>query len=622
MNLAGRNIGRRNFLGIVIRTINQDLSISQKFIGSVVCLVIIPMIFLTLVFYFKFQQILEKEVSSSYEQVVAQYVGSIDNKLTLYRNLLDSITVNGMVQDIFSRQDQFRINSTLDIGRKFSKEIDNQLFVKNSNEIYAIMLYALNRQFPSDGIHTSNVEKVKNEAWYQEMIKRSDTTHYFSYIIKGLDLNVVSLVKPIPDLTGNRYLKKLGFAKIDLVATSLFKMDNRRADRDNYDIYILDPAGTVLFTNSTKPFPFTGKKNLHEILGSDTGRWTIKDSNHNGILIHHKIGGCGWTAFVMFQNDELENKVKEIGSFILFIVLLMLLILICLTALFTRIFTRRTLLLTDKMNRIEKGELTVGSVIDGKDEIGNIDRHFNRMILRLNDLINENYIQKIEKREAELKALQFQINPHFLYNTLESISAIASVYGCREICTICEKLGAMFRYNINKDHSEFVPLIEEIQHIQNYLYIQKVRFGDKFTTFFDIPDELKDCKVLRFILQPLVENALYHGFEGKRVQGCLEISAFVTDGSLIIMIYDDGQGMTAEQVERINTYINENDSRSIGEYKESIGIKNVNSRIKLVCGEEYGITIKSTLNSGTQVRITLPFDHAKGDGNVQNPDCR
>ena len=191
MNLAGRNIGRRNFLGIVIRTINQDLSISQKFIGSVVCLVIIPMIFLTLVFYFKFQQILEKEVSSSYEQVVAQYVGSIDNKLTLYRNLLDSITVNGMVQDIFSRQDQFRINSTLDIGRKFSKEIDNQLFVKNSNEIYAIMLYALNRQFPSDGIHTSNVEKVKNEAWYQEMIKRSDTTHYFSYIIKGLDPNVV-----------------------------------------------------------------------------------------------------------------------------------------------------------------------------------------------------------------------------------------------------------------------------------------------------------------------------------------------------------------------------------------------------------------------------------------------
>ena len=278
MNLAGRNIGRRNFLGIVIRTINQDLSISQKFIGSVVCLVIIPMIFLTLVFYFKFQQILEKEVSSSYEQVVAQYVGSIDNKLTLYRNLLDSITVNGMVQDIFSRQDQFRINSTLDIGRKFSKEIDNQLFVKNSNEIYAIMLYALNRQFPSDGIHTSNVEKVKNEAWYQEMIKRSDTTHYFSYIIKGLDLNVVSLVKPIPDLTGNRYLKKLGFAKIDLVATSLFKMDNRRADRDNYDIYILDPAGTVLFTNSTKPFPFTGKKNLHEILEAtpDGGRSRIQ----------------------------------------------------------------------------------------------------------------------------------------------------------------------------------------------------------------------------------------------------------------------------------------------------------------------------------------------------------
>jgi Putative regulator of cell autolysis len=593
---------------------NQDTHMSQKFIGLVVCLVAIPLIFLTLVFFLQFQQIIGNEVGDSYEQVVSQYVNNIENKFTIYKNLIDTIAVNGVVQDIFAHQDEKKLKDTISIGRTFSKEIDNQIFAKNTKEIYNIMLYALNKEFPSDGIHTSNVSYVENEKWYQELTEKNQILHYFYYPIESLDVDIVSLVKPIPDLSGNKYTKKMGYVKIDLYAKYFFSMSNQTEIKNGYSIYILDQTGSKIYTNNMEAFPFQASEITNKTGGKDSGRITTSDSR---IMIYHKIAGCDWMACIVFQNTELESRVREIGSNVLFMVLLLLVILIGLTILFSRVFTKRTYQLIDKINKIENGDLDVTDVIDGKDEIAVIDKHFNRMVLRLNELINQNYIQKIENRESELKALQLQINPHFLYNTLESISAMASVNGCREICAIADKLGMMFRYNINKERSEFVTLIEEIEHIRNYFYIQSVRFEHAFTSIIDIPEELKKCKIPRFILQPIVENSIQYGFGGRKGQGCIEISACIEEGCLCINIYDDGRGILEEQLESLIIYINEIDSKQINDSRESIGIKNVNTRIKLLYGDRYGVFIKSKLNQGTRVKIVLPLhDRIGGKSHV------
>jgi two-component system, sensor histidine kinase YesM len=159
--------------------------------------------------------------------------------------------------------------------------------------------------------------------------------------------------------------------------------------------------------------------------------------------------------------------------------------------------------------------------------------------------------------------------------------------------------------------------------MENYIAIQKIRFAERFEPFFDIPDDLLDCRIIRFILQPIVENALFHGFKGKRGKECLEISAYKEEDTLYIKIQDDGTGMPEEQVAYINTYINELKNNLLDGTKESIGIKNVNSRIKLTYGTKYGITVKSKLNVGTQVLISQPvYNYRKGDAYVQNTDSR
>lgn len=603
------------FLKRLIKKLYQDTRFSEKFIASIICLVIIPLAVLSVVFYLKFQQIIENEVSVSYEQVVSQYASQIENKFTLYRNLMDTIAVNGVVQDIFFRQNEIKTKDTIEISRRFSREIENQIFAKNTREIYSIMLYALNGEFPSDGLHTGNISQVRNEPWYPEMIAQAKTRQSFFYTIKALDLNLVSLARPIPDLVGSQFTRELGYVKVDLLAKNFFSLEGQDTNAAGYGIFLADHTGKLVYSENGAEFPMADQSDLPAILSQDSGRMTLKNAN-NRMLVYRRIAGSNLTVFMLFQNNELEAKIRDTGLFILLLVALILTVLTGLTILFSRVFTRRTDLLIEKINRIENGDLDVMAPINGNDEIGIIDTHFTRMVLRLNELISENYIQRIEKREAELKALQFQINPHFLYNTLESISSMAAVYDCREIGIISEKLGTMFRYSINKERSEFVTLSQEIQHIQNYFYIQKVRFGNSFTAIVEVPDRLLRCKVLRFILQPIIENSIIHGFSDRAGQGCIEVSAAVEDDNLAISIYDDGKGMAEEQVIKLNAYINEADNKAIDGSRESIGIKNVNTRIKLVCGSQYGLLIKSRLNVGTQVKIVMPLydrDGGKSD---------
>ena len=183
------------------------------------------------------------------------------------------------------------------------------------------------------------------------------------------------------------------------------------------------------------------------------------------------------------------------------------------------------------------------------------------------------------------------------------------------ICELCQKLGGIFRYSLGKDYGEFVPVIQEIQHTQNYVFIQKTRFVNKFEVFYNISKGLESKKILRFILQPIVENAIIHGLSRMEGTGALEISVckenrVQPDGeikeNLLVKIEDDGIGMSAERVKILNDYINsENGGKS--ENRQSIGIRNVNQRIKFACGEDYGVTVESIEGKGSCVMLRLPI---------------
>lgn len=249
--------------------------------------------------------------------------------------------------------------------------------------------------------------------------------------------------------------------------------------------------------------------------------------------------------------------------------------------------------------------------IGGSDEIAVLDQQFNRMLGKLDQLIKTSYVQKLENKEAQLKNLQLQINPHFLYNTLETISSIAAVKQVFVVCDICGKLGEIFRYSLGKDYGEMVPLEQEMKHIKNYMFIQEIRHGNRLQVFYNIDVDAAHVYIPRFILQPIVENAISHGLGNLTSVGTLEISAFEKNDRLYIQIEDDGEGMDQEKVAEIVRFIN---TAKPVEGKKNIGIRNVNQRIKLACGEQYGIIIESTPYQGSRFTIQLPIMR-EGEGN-------
>ena len=226
------------------------------------------------------------------------------------------------------------------------------------------------------------------------------------------------------------------------------------------------------------------------------------------------------------------------------------------------------------------------------------------MLGKLDQLIKTSYVQKLENKEAQLKNLQLQINPHFLYNTLETISSIAAVKQVFVVCDICGKLGEIFRYSLGKNYGELVPLEQEMTHIKNYMFIQKIRYGDRLQVFYNIDVDAAHVHIPRFILQPIVENAISHGLSNLTSVGTLEVSAFEKKDRLYIEMEDDGEGMVREKVAEITRFIN---TAKPVEGKKNIGIRNVNQRIKLAYGEAYGITIRSAPYQGSRFTIQLPI---------------
>ncbi|MDE6167704.1 MAG: sensor histidine kinase, partial [Acetatifactor sp.] len=316
---------------------------------------------------------------------------------------------------------------------------------------------------------------------------------------------------------------------------------------------------------------------------------------------------CGLNLLLFFGRDGLEEKRREVNRMILPLILLVTGIDSVGCYIFAGMFSKRVNFLVNKFKRVETGDFSVTEPVSGKDELRILDDQFSHMLETINSLIRENYVQELEKKETELQNLQLQINPHFLYNTLETISSIAAVRQTFAVCELCGRLGDIFRYSLGKDYGEFVTVEQELHHVENYVYIQKVRYGDKFEVFYHVEPEVRQCLILRFILQPVVENAILHGIAPMTGCGTLEITVERREETLCVRVEDDGVGLDGMKKAELEEHINGPESSSGEQGKGSIGVRNVHRRIRLACGEQYGVTIESEPYRGSSFLITFPL---------------
>ncbi len=252
------------------------------------------------------------------------------------------------------------------------------------------------------------------------------------------------------------------------------------------------------------------------------------------------------------------------------------------------------------MKVAESGDFNTRIQINQSDEVGMLSESYNSLLDKINELIHEVYLQKIASSELELQMLQSQINPHFLYNTLESISMMATINDDDEASDMAANLGSILRYSIS-NINQLVTLGDEILQLKKYIALQECRFRSQYEIMIDIEQSYYSITMPKLILQPIVENAIYHGMSTIRSDGKITISAQKPDhDTLLLIVSDNGAGMTEQKTNDLNGYIHEENNLF-----KSIGMRNVNRRIQLFCGSEYGLKVESTLNVGTTVYVHL-----------------
>lgn len=256
--------------------------------------------------------------------------------------------------------------------------------------------------------------------------------------------------------------------------------------------------------------------------------------------------------------------------------------------------------LQQNMKQVQAGRFDIRLDVTRSDEVGQLTQSFNQMTDRVETLVNDVYKAEIIRKEAQLKALHSQINPHFLYNTLDSMNAIAVLENVPLLSRMSRMLADMFRYSISQGE-QVVPLREELNQVKRYVEIQQIRYDYKFSLFQSVPDKLLDYRIPKLTLQPIVENAVYHGLEMIPDEGIIAITAYETAEGVVIEVFDNGGGMPEEELNRIRKSM-----REPIDYADHLGLANVLERLQLHYGGEYGISLDSIHGRGTNVVYRLP----------------
>ena len=373
---------------------------------------------------------------------------------------------------------------------------------------------------------------------------------------------------------------------------------------DNHRIIILD-NDYVIYDTQEENIASTASKDLMEIIwDSPQDEKTISIEGQEYMSSSVLSDYSGWRIISLIPEEEIFHDLEKMQLVTLLIIILLIVISLLLGFIFSFQIVHPLKKLGSLMKLAENGDFDIKVKVNSKDEIGTLAQAFNSMISKINSLIHEVYIEQIRQSELELQMLQSQINPHFIYNTLESISMMATIHNDDSTSEMAYNLGSILRYGINKT-KEVVTVREELDNLEKYISLQEIRFHSVYTITISVSPDLYDIYITKLILQPIVENAIFHGMKDIRSGGKIIVTGYKTDNNLLVFeVEDNGKGMTDSLTKDLNDYINDKNNLF-----SSIGLRNVNKRIKIKYGDEYGLEIQSIADIGTKVIVRLPIEN-------------
>lgn len=422
------------------------------------------------------------------------------------------------------------------------------------------------------------------------------TSPYLEFNQNALrDRLVISCIREIRDLDSTDHLAVLRVTFEEESLHNIYAVPNQDVAGE---MFIIDGQGMVISSSNRGMVAKKTELVDTSALQNSSGHMSLGRSGSKQSLFYTKIDDTGWYLVQILPNTVINSSVKYVNTISVLFVVVFLLFGVFFIAIQNRCVVLPIVSLSREMERVKDGVFEPNIDIPSTNEIGRLTYYFLDMTDRLKNLFETVYKTRLQKREAELRALQEQINPHFLYNSLSSIYWLAYQNKDFEVGRQAEALSNHFRHVLNNG-AELTTVGKELYHLENYMLLQRSKVGDRIALHIDSDQKLADCRTVKLILQPLVENAICHGLESKP-DGRIDVRVASEGGKIVFTVTDDGVG--ADQAE-IRALLDE------AQTEKAFALRNINQRIKLWYGQEYGLEFYSEPGRGTTVTVTIPIEN-------------
>lgn len=571
-------------------------SLKSKLIFSHTLTVAAVVLFIAVIIYFISVSLQIADARSFDQQIVNQISGSLKDMIVSFKRINNYVSMNKDLQRLLKEE------YTLSPDRQYLYELNDKLQsiavdqTLSVNEIHSLYLYDTHNLRVYFKRHYESGEKDTFFATADP--ERFTEDGSIKVVVQD---GVVSFNRSIRDLNT---LQTIGYLTVVMDRNYIQEKINTLRSNPNRFLAVIDEKGDVIVHNMEKP------DKLNEILGS------IKNSSYGSRLQRVDTMGLalittetsdysGWKTISVISLGELAKAPMMIAKWIVAIGALGIII-----GVFISLFSSAKLVkpikdLTYLVSQVENENFDVRMLPTSRDELGRLAKSFNKMVEKVDCLIKEVYQEELKLKDAELKALQAQINPHFLYNTLDCINWLAEFGRIEDIRNVTLSLASLMKISANNG-KKTIAIRDELEYIKAYLLIYKTSLEEKLSCYLDIGEDIQHFYIPKLILQPLVENAILHGLKQKLGPGNLHIKGFRQGSHLIFQIFDDGIGMSKDEIERY-VYGSAPPEVTAGSGKQGTqsGLRNVIERVRLIYGEDFGLSVESQPGLGTMMELTI-----------------
>jgi two-component system sensor histidine kinase YesM len=579
-----------------------------KIVLSLIVFIILPVVWIIYRYYDSSTQIIEKQMYESIQTTIERKALTMNELLTRTAKASNLIISDPDIL-LFLRDtgdwttDYSDYSNIRDLYRKLSNIRDLLL----DNNAY-LALYDFKGYMHSTwaGTQALKLGEPESEPWYTQTVQLSGKPKWtLPYVISNASGEKPLLV--LTRLLQSEWKNGDGLLMIAVPAEAFFYTKEELAAQEKEGIHsLLVEDGTAIFGDTRN----LGSGNNFQYLISDDNQISqVKLQNKIYLVNQTKLPGTGWTLMQLTDNEVFSAQLNQAKNrSISYMLIWFAIFTVAFVGLMFR-FTQPIKVLIKSMNRVGKGDLSTEVNVKGRDEVAWLGVHFNRMVNQLKQLISRLSEEQQRKQKAQFQALQAQINPHFLLNTMNSIKWMALLSGANHVSEMLTKLGKLLTYTMRQDEA-IVTIRDELDYLNVYMALQEIRYHDQIRLDVEVPEAILDCEIVKFTLQPIIENGILHG---KRFPLHIRINGEVNEDLLLLEIVDNGVGLSEEMIQSVEEQMNQPHAKFSG-----IGMRNVHDRLRLEFGDDYGITMESAPGQGVKVTLRLPVrrketDHAIND---------